>query len=462
MLVFHAFVTRLPTRFRPCLSLTCLLCLFPDPACPWTILPCLLSDPACTYVDRLACSLTLCPALTHLLPAVLWFVGLHIIRLILFCWYSSALVVLPIKYITNTPGFLECCIWVLRKIVTERSGQNMDPAHSSTPRDRFERVEDALQRQEASIASLATEAHHANSTHDQTLTYLAAQLQQLTATVQQLAAAVVAAPAPLPMPPAPASAFSPMGFSPEPRVGTPERYAGEPEGCSPFLTNCSILFALQPHTFASEAARVAFTVNHLTGKARLWGTAEWERQTPACSSFPAFSAELRKVFGPVSVGPDAAGGLLSLSQGNGSVVDYAIGFRTRGRLSNWNSEAQCDAYLRGLAAYIKDELVSFDLPNSLDGLIELTSRMDRRIQTRRRERRSEGVQHAWAPRHPGPTGTPPLTPEPHPAGDEPMQVGRTSLTLEEREHRRRGNLCLYCGRAGHFVSRCPVKGKAQQ
>ena len=118
MLVFHAFVTRLPTRFRPCLFLTCLLCLFPDPACPLTILPCLLSDPACTYVDRLACSLTLCPALTHLLPAVLWFVCLHIIRLLLFCWYPSALVLLPIKYITNTPWFLECCIWVLHKIVT--------------------------------------------------------------------------------------------------------------------------------------------------------------------------------------------------------------------------------------------------------------------------------------------------------------------------------------------------------
>ena len=454
MLVSPAFNTRLPTRFRPCLSPTCLLCLFPDPACPSTILPGLLSDPACIHADRLAYSLTLCLSLTHLLPAVLRCV-------ILPGWYSSDPVESPIKDITNSPWFLECCIWVLLKIVTEQSGQNMDPAHSSSPRDRFERVEDALQRQEASIASLATEAHIANSTHDQTLTYLAVQLQQLTATVQQLAA-VVAAPAPLPMPPAPASASSPMGFTPEPRVGTPERYAGEPEGCSPFLTNCSILFALQPHTFASEAARVAFTVNHLTGKARLWGTAEWEQQTPACSSFPAFSAELRKVFGPVSVGPDAAGGLLNLSQGNGSIVDYAIEFRTRSRLSNWNSAAQCDAYLRGLADYIKDELVSFDLPNSLDGLIELTSRMDRRIQTRRRERRSAEVQHAWAPRRPSLAATPHLTPEPQPGGDEPMQVGRTNLTLEEREHRRRRNLCLYCGRAGHFVSHCPVKGKAQQ
>lgn len=63
------------------------------------------------------------------------------------------------------------------------------------------------------------------------------------------------------------------------RIGAPECYTGEPEGCNPFLTNCSIFFALQPHTFASEGAKVMFTINQLTGRVRLWGTAEWERRT---------------------------------------------------------------------------------------------------------------------------------------------------------------------------------------
>ena len=88
-----------------------------------------------------------------------------------------------------------------------------------------------------------------------------------------------------------------LGPACEPRVGEPERYALDPDGCDPLMTNCSILFAMQPHTFTSEAAKVTFTVNHLTGRARLWGTAEWETQAPACGSFQTFTAELRMVFG---------------------------------------------------------------------------------------------------------------------------------------------------------------------
>lgn len=51
---------------------------------------------------------------------------------------------------------------------------------------------------------------------------------------------------------------------------------GEPEGCNMFLINRSVLFAMQPYTFATEEAKVAFTINHLMRRARLWGTAEGE------------------------------------------------------------------------------------------------------------------------------------------------------------------------------------------
>lgn len=115
---------------------------------------------------------------------------------------------------------------------------------------------------------------------------------------------------------------------------------------------------------------MAFTINQLTGRARLWGTAEWDKRTPAYASFGAFAAELHKVFRHGAHSPDA-GGPLSLRQGNQSVFDFSIDFRTKVRLSGWNECALCDAFLNGLADYIKDELVSHTLPSSLDDVIAL-------------------------------------------------------------------------------------------
>lgn len=143
----------------------------------------------------------------------------------------------------------------------------MYPAHPTSPHSCLDRVDEVLHQQGALLVSVSSQIRQVAAAQDQILGLLAAQVQQLTASLAQ----VSTQPPPDLAPPAQAPAsVSPVS---EPRVGAPERYAGEPENSNPFLANCSILFALQPHTFASEEARVAFAINHLTGKARLWGTA---------------------------------------------------------------------------------------------------------------------------------------------------------------------------------------------
>uniref|UniRef100_A0A8D3E617 Retrotransposon-derived protein PEG10 n=1 Tax=Scophthalmus maximus TaxID=52904 RepID=A0A8D3E617_SCOMX len=209
------------------------------------------------------------------------------------------------------------------------------------------------------------------------------QMQQVAAVLTQLTLPTpAAAPAPVPAP-----VPAPPREHPEVRVGTPERYDGDPNTCGAFLMNCTLLFHLQPHTFASGDAKVAFAITHLTGRARLWGTAEWDRQTPACSLFRAFSEDFRKVFGVGDASSEAAQGLMSLRQGDRSVADFSIDFRTMARQSDWNSPALRDVFLQGLADYIKDGLVSHEIPPTLDELIGLANRVDSRVQARRRERK---------------------------------------------------------------------------
>ncbi len=230
------------------------------------------------------------------------------------------------------------------------------------------------------MSSAASEAREAAETNRQALAALASQLQQLTSLLTQSATPMLS-----PAPPAPVPAAAPLlpTDAPEPWVGTPECYDGDPETCGPFLTNCSLLFSLQPRTFASEQAKVAFTINHLMGRARLWGTAELERQSPSCASFQSFAEELRKVFCLGVSSSETAWGLMGMHQGDRMVADYSIDFRTRASLSSWNSAALVDAFLHCLADCIKEELVSPEVPSTLDGVIELAIRIDLRIQARR-------------------------------------------------------------------------------
>lgn len=100
--------------------------------------------------------------------------------------------------------------------------------------------------------------------------------------------------------------------------------------------------------------------------------------------------------------------------------------------SNWNTPALFDAFYNGLSDRIKDELAARDLPVDLDALVALAIRIDGRLQEWRREKCS----HA-----PGFS----LEPVSGPSGDfpEPMQLGRTCLSTEERQHRLRENKCMY-------------------
>ena len=190
-----------------------------------------------------------------------------------------------IKFVTNDTHLSLCCYWVQTTHVTVQSGQRMDPAPNPDPLAHLDRVETQLQHQEAMFASTMANIQLAAANQEQALATLSTQVQQLTATLAQS----LSMPAPPSHPPSrsppPAPAYS--GPVLEARVGVPERYAGDPEGCNPFITNCLILFALQPYIFATEEDKVAFTINSLMGRTRLWGTAEWNAtRRPAPPSTP--------------------------------------------------------------------------------------------------------------------------------------------------------------------------------
>ncbi len=242
--------------------------------------------------------------------------------------------------------------------------------------------------------------------------------------------------------------------STEPHLPPPAFYSGEPQLCRSFLAKCSLYISLQPSSFPTEESKVAFIITLLSGRAASWGTTVWEQRLPCCASFRSFSEELKKVFDHAASGREAARLLAELRQGDRTVTDYSIEFRTLAAECGWNSEAQWDMFLY---ESIKDEIYSLDLPTGVDKLIDLAIQVDSRL--RRRGQRIRRGLLATPPVHcssiPGETVF--SLPDP-----EPMQMGRSLLSQQEKQRRRERGLCLYCGAASHIALQCPVKASTRQ
>lgn len=240
---------------------------------------------------------------------------------------------------------------------------------------------------------------------------------------------------------------------PEPRINNPPCYSGEPTQCRSFLTQCEVVFSLQPVTYSTDRARVAFVISLLTGRAREWGAANWEAEADCVFNFPRFKEEMIRVFDRSTHGEEASRALSTLRQGRRSAADFAIEFRTLATTAGWNEPALVSRYLEGLNSDVKEEIYIREVPTQLDSLIDLAIRIEKRFDLRRRARShySERV-------------SPPATSPPSPAAPEPeaMQLGGLRISAKERERRVLNRLCMYCAASTHFVSSCPVKANARQ
>ncbi|KAL2077728.1 hypothetical protein ACEWY4_027232 [Coilia grayii] len=314
----------------------------------------------------------------------------------------------------------------------------MDPADPNFLRAALEQQGATIGRHQNQLDALS-----------RTIDSLAISVTDLAAQIQQLRLSLPSDPPPPMAPTAPAPPPQLPLHTPEPRLSAPERYSGEPGSCRAFLTQCKLVISLQPTTFPTESAKVAYIITLLSGKAKEWGTSVWEAGLPFCNTFQCFVDEMIKVFDRSKHGREAARELLHLRQGARSVSDYAIQFRTLATTSGWNPEAQVDAFLNGLSERIKDELAARDLPSSFDALVDIAIRIDSRWRQRHGEGSRAGPGEFGAHRHPLSTGAPPptvLLPE-----DESMQVDRTRLSPAERQRRVRTGSCLYCGQLGHLL-----------
>ncbi|KAL0149444.1 hypothetical protein M9458_055232 [Cirrhinus mrigala] len=236
----------------------------------------------------------------------------------------------------------------------------------------------------------------------------------------------------------------------QPKISLPDKWDGSGARCDVFLTNLSLIFEFQPSRYPTDRSRIALLVSLLIGQAAEWATAVLKADGDSAHSYPAFTTQLRAAFQHPESEVEVDSRLYHLKQGERSVSRYTTKFRTLSVQTTWSDAALRTAYYEGLSIRLKDELAVRELPDTLEGMIQLALRVDQRMRhhphrTNPVSRSSTGtiprtrtldspVTYAVA----APSPPPPIASEAHSTGaGEPMQIGRTSLSAAERARRYR-------------------------
>ncbi|KAL0155996.1 hypothetical protein M9458_047242, partial [Cirrhinus mrigala] len=226
-----------------------------------------------------------------------------------------------------------------------------------------------------------------------------------------------------------------------PKLSLPDKWDGSGSKCDVFLTNLNLIFEFQPSRYPSDRSRIALLTSLLTGQAAEWATAVLKADGNVAHSYPAFTSELRTAFQHPESEVEVDSRLYHLKQGSRSVSRYTTEFRTLSVQTTWSNSALRTAYYEGLSTRLKDELAVRELPDTLEGMIQLALRVDQRMRHNTKTvfcsfSGSTGYQRApdsstfqAVAASPSP---PPIASEAHSIGaGEPMQIGRTSLRYRE-------------------------------
>lgn len=277
--------------------------------------------------------------------------------------------------------------------------------------------------------------------HHHQLSHLTSLTEKLVQGLQELRTAITNPPV------APASS-SPENPPPaatssvNPRLAFPEKFDGNPTKCKGFLLQCTLFVEQQPSLYTTNASRIAFVCSLLTGRALEWATAVWRTDGSSFASFSEFLQQFRHVFEHSTERGDAGEQLLSLTQGNKTAAEYALTFRTLAAQTDWVESTLKTLFRKGLTMELQSELACRDEGRTLTEYIDLAIQVDNLIRSRRSVRPLQLYHHETPTQH------------------EPMQIGVTHITPEERERRIQHRLCLYCGQSGHMKFACPTRPSA--
>lgn len=267
------------------------------------------------------------------------------------------------------------------------------------------------------------------------------------------------------------------------RVADPGNFSGKPIEARAFASKIDIALQFQP-SINTSYLKCLYLGQHLTGPQYTWfdnhHRAYQQNQTDSVTLFSDYFA-FRQEFLNRWADPDprlTARLALNKLQQTRDVASYAATYETYVADMDMDPYTKAETFYRGLKEEIKDLLVIEGKPTSLSAMIAKAQQIEARIRERAMEKKEAIARYrAQFNVHPTsgtstvvaiPTADPnamevdatifsPLPPRWESFSGTPAGVNRVAssfkkLTPEEKQHRLRHGLCLYCGQAGHTAA----------
>ena len=250
----------------------------------------------------------------------------------------------------------------------------------------------------------------------------------------------------------------------DPKACMPEKFDGKISKYRDFLASIKNYFVLQGARYPTEEIKIRFIGTLLTGDPLTWFRSLIEADAEVLTSMDLFLDEFKANYDDPFVRNHAQASLGRLRQAKSSVVTYAAKFQRIASDTGYNAEAKISVFRFGLNDDVKDVLASsLEEPVEFEAFVNYCIKIDNRLYERRLEKKTSGavlVPHRNNfTRRESPAASSSAT---VPMDLDALQVtpGKSKkLSNDERTRRIKGNLCLYCGEAGHRIAGCPKKSK---
>jgi Zinc knuckle./Retrotransposon gag protein. len=244
-------------------------------------------------------------------------------------------------------------------------------------------------------------------------------------------------------------------------------------------------FYAKPITYRSDHARVTFAASYLTDHAQKHYITLLQHGAghPATQTWVDFVSEFGYMFGVVNTQVEAQQNLRILQMHDRERFStFIIRFEENSFESGWNDAALLSELYRALPTRIKEVLKTLPRSRTVQELRDLVMSIDLRHWEYEEENRRTATRINWVPPVRQPQARPSTEPRTEgqdsrasrpvperrnpvpqdarpPSSNRPRPADRRSdmprISPEERERRRRENLCYRCGGEGHVGSNCP-------